>query len=368
MKKVLLATTFLVGASMYMTAAAQAADPLELKITGYGKFETWFVDQDANAASSRGIHMELDDAELHFNVSGTADNGLTYALKIEQDIDASMATDEIRLRFSGAFGIIDLGSEDGASDLMTYGGENLLTGQGGWDGGPGSVLENLGLSTGPDLVGDTSDANKITYYTPRFAGVQVGASYTPDSGSDNSDTISNGDASQAANVFEAGINYTGDFSGVGVKLGLVGLTGDPDNDSNNTIEDYQSWAVGDTVSYMGFSLGAGYGDSGDSGQTKGSGADSGSFWDVAVGYANGPLKIGVGYLAAEADNTTGTGDSDVDFYTVGANYAVAPGLDVYAEYDYVDLKNPASTVTDGQNQTITKNDASIFMVGTKISF
>ena len=368
MRKVLLATTCLVGASLFASAAAQAADPLDLKITGWGKFEVWSIDQDQNSSSSRGIHLETDDVEIHFNVSGEADNGLKYGLKVEHDADASTATDEIRLRFSGAFGIIDLGSEDGAADLMTYGGENLLSGQGGFDGGPSSVLNQIGLPTGPDLIGDTSDANKITYYTPRFAGVQVGASYTPDSGSDNSDAISSGDASQVANVIEGGINYVQDFDGIGVAFGLVGLSGEPDNDASNTVEDYKAWAVGGTVSFQGFSIGAGYGDSGDGGQTKGNGADSGSFWDVGLGYSNGPLTIGAGYFNGDKENTTGTGDSDVDFYTVGANYAVAPGLDVYAEYDYVDLNNPAYTTVDGDGVLRLKNDASIFMVGTKISF
>ena len=84
----------------------------------------------------------VDESELQLNVSGTADNGLNYGFKIEINANTSDGTvaDEVRLQLSGGWGTLQMGDEDGAEDIMNYGGENLMGATGGFDGDQDDVL------------------------------------------------------------------------------------------------------------------------------------------------------------------------------------------------------------------------------------
>ncbi len=48
-------------------------------------------------------------------------------------------------------------------------------------------------------------------------------------------------------------------------------------------------------------------------------------------------------------------------FTVGGNYNVAEGLDVYGEFNYVELE-------DGLAATLNDNEVTTIIVGTKVSF
>ena len=133
------------------------------------------------------------------------------------------------IRFSGDWGILDLGDEDGAEDNMAYGGENVAClGECGYDGGAGSVFNFMGArKKSPDLSlggGDTGDASKITYYTPRTSGFRLGVSYTPDSGSNlasNVDTNTVNDKDMLVDIRNAvGVGF--DYDG---KVGEADFTG-----------------------------------------------------------------------------------------------------------------------------------------------
>ena len=314
----------------------------------------------------------MDDSEIVFDANATADNGLKYGFKVEWDTDAN-AIDENRLRFSGDWGILDLGADDGAEDTMGYGGENLLTGIGGFDGGSGSGFNFLGAAfTGPNLGnggGDTSDANKITYYTPRFSGVQAAISFTPDSGNTYAVTIDANDTAQMRNHIGAGVNFVEKFGDVDFRVHLNGAWADPDNDLSGTLEDVSGYQAGLGLGWMGWSVAAGYGDGGDGLQTKASGADNGDWYDAALRYQTGPYTVAVGYLSR--DQKTGAATKvDLDFWTLGANWDFAPGVRLYGEVDYMDIKNTGATTTDGSapGTTVIQNDGILFAVGTNIAF
>ena len=77
----------------------------------------------------------------------------------------------------------------------------------------------------------TSDDTKATYFSPRFAGFQLGASLTPDTGIVSGtgglvDTDNDGDFE---NVISYGANYVGKFDEIGVGLSFVGQTGDDED-------------------------------------------------------------------------------------------------------------------------------------------
>ena len=77
--------------------------------------------------------------------------------------------------------------------------------------------------------------------------------------------------------------------------------------------------------------------------------------------STGPYSVGVGYYNSEINTSASFQENDVDYFALTGGWNVAPGLDFYAEYDYVDMEDGLATTTND-------NEASVFMVGTKVSF
>ena len=227
MKTAMMVTTALVGASL-IAGPAFASDPPELKMSGHARAELWFGSQDDESdRGDRSPHMETDDAEISFDAKATADNGLLYGLHMELDMDdAGDRVDEANVFFEGNWGRLELGDQDGAEDVMLYGGTNNLVANGGYDGGAGSFFDFNGVSaSSPDMAGDTGDATKITYFTPRFGGFQVGVSYTPDDDHNFTESLASADGTNEHH-FGLAANYVESFNGVDVAVGGSIVTAD----------------------------------------------------------------------------------------------------------------------------------------------
>ena len=157
-----------------------------------------------------------------------------------------------------------------------------------------------------------------------------------------------------------GINVVHKFDEATVKIGLVGVFGDHEL-GDLVEEDDGSYAFGGNLGFGGFTVGASYGDNGDTGRPTGDGSDAGDYFEIAGGYKTGDFAFHVGYFNGEAANVTGTTDDETRIFTLGANYNMAPGLRVYAEFDDIDVDQPG--VGAGND-----NDGQVFMIGTNISF
>ena len=356
MRKTLLGCTAIVGASMLGVAVAKAADPPELKLDGSLRFEVKFADQDYDVGRKQSQHFESDDAGVNLRASATADNGLKYGAKIEIDTDAEKAgVDELLITFSGDWGRLELGDDDGAEDNMAYGGENVAClGECGYDGGASSVFHFMGARKGnPNLGtegGDTSDASKITYFTPRTSGFRVGVSYTPDSGANlasdiETNTVKKDDKltlTDIRNAVGVGFDYVSKVGEADFRAHVTGAWASIDSDMANTLEDPRGYMVGVGLGWMGWKLGLGYGNAGDGMQTKGSGEDNGEWISTGLSYSSGPYAYAIGYFTGKANGDKG--EEQTDFFTVQTTYNAAPGLDVYAELDWIDVNNPSSSI------------------------
>lgn len=370
MKKILLGTTAIVGVAL--VGQAMAAEKPKLSMSGNVKFEAQFVDEDDTAGLNRGYGFSTDDAEIVFRASTTADNGLEYGAKIEftfeegDDSDGDRGrTDEAMMYLEGNWGLLQLGNEDGVEDAMRLGGWSVIGGTGGHDGET-FFANNASALISTAQEGDTSDATKITYYTPLISGFRAGVSFTPDGGHeyDNGETDDDGDLE---NNIAFGVEYKGDFDQVGVHVAGRYVTSEfESNDEGGTDaekEEISSFGVGANVTYAGFAFGVGYVDNDDSGITKTNkalGIDAGSWVDVGASYSTGPYKVGIAYFHSE-ETVAQNQEAEADIFSVTADWNVAPGLDVYGEYVYADLD-------DGTTGTSNDNEASAFIVGTKISF
>ncbi|HYD30564.1 MAG TPA: porin, partial [Azospirillaceae bacterium] len=186
---------------------------------------------------------------------------------------------------------------------------------------------------------DSSDASKITYYTPVFSGFQAGVSYAPEA--DQGDSIVRiAPAAGFSDFIEGGVAYTGDFSGIGVKASGTISTAEANAVG---VDEFTSWALGAQVSYAGISFGGNYVD-----WDEASGVDNG--WTIGLGYTTGPISVAANYQGTDYIN----GD-EVQIYGVGGAYVVAQGLAVRADYVHVDR----DTVAD---------ETDIVLISTRLSF
>ena len=385
MKRMLFGTTALAGAAMAVSGMAAAAEAPSWKLGGNAIFQLYYVDQDWVAASTsdgditdafRSItggediiqdhdwYFGVDEAKIKLDVTGTADNGLNYGfmIKINANTTDDKVADEVRLQFSGGWGTLQMGDDDGAEDVMNFGGEDLLGAAGGFDGARGEYGDVLiRYAAVPSLApsfaaiaGDTSDATKGSYFSPRFSGLQIGASLTP--------TPNDGDEFKADGAWEdhigLGVNYDNRFGELRIRASAVYSAA---SDTTNNFEDVSAWSVGGIVGWGPFSLGAGYTDNGDSSAQPAPFDYETSYWTAAVGFETGPFALAAGYFESTKEHGSGDPDSSFTNIAVTGDYTVAPGLGLFAEMDLIedDVGSP-STGFD--------NDATVFIVGANVSF
>jgi predicted porin len=364
-----------------MAGGAYAAKP-KVKVNGGIDFQIGGSTQDlepfqdalglGSAGPTRGYGFRTD-AEVHFNASGKTDAGMKWRAQIQLEADAGTAAtdgtnitessvDETWIRFSGSWGQVRLGAEDGAEDLMHISGEGAVNkaGDGGFDGDWTDYVAfsevNSRFADAPTLTNDSSDHTKITYFTPRVQGLQVGVSFTPDTGAAGQNTNTD-NSDDFENTWGFGVQYKKKFGGV--KVGVAGVLhiGDAENE---TQEDLTAWMVGAEIGYGGWRLGGAYQDNGDGGEDKTTvGDDDQRAWDVGLGYASGPVHLGVSYLHTEVDEGS-DGDDEGDALFFGGTYMLGGGAKVYAEVFWFDTESAISTNTN--------NEGFGFILGTGVKF
>lgn len=218
MKRILLGTTALAFAGAMGAGQASAADMLSVNVGGF--MEQWVgmssVENTANPATEGGVAQQ-SDSEIHFKGKLESDSGLTFSVKVELEGNSdSGPIDESQLTVGGSFGQITLGAEDGAS---------VLTHHGVRDAGIGITCGDIGnwingiKSCGPGGIGTAGhglgDRNLISYFTPRMEGVQVAATYIPNSGQEAGKADLNNNDHDAWSI---GGNYKGNMGDASIAV------------------------------------------------------------------------------------------------------------------------------------------------------
>jgi predicted porin len=388
MKKVLLASSALLGASAFAAGSAYAEKPV-MTFSGSLAYEMIFADgdqQDAGVGHSISANDQM--SELVWDAKGSTDAGLNYRANIQWRYTngGSGSFDETWLQFSGGWGSIVLGGDDPVSDTVAgTAGHTFQAGTWGTDGN--NALRNvnfLGLGTATHYyqssAGMTGDANKISYTTPNFAGFQAGVSYTPQGAAfQQTQQVNNNSNDQ---VLDIAAGWGGEFGGVGLKIDgsyqwgednaggtVAGFTQNattgaitPGGAITGDQEDIGSYMLGGSVTFAGFGLGVGYFDNGDSGVTKGSNGDAGSGFNVGGSYNFGPATVSLMYQESQ-DDTDGNGiDDESTIYHAGVTYTIAEGLNAYGSYYNMSLDD------EGGRTAATSNDAQVVIIGTRVSF
>jgi len=384
MKKILLGTTGLVGASLLATAAS--AETPKVTLGGFSDFQAGYVSDDKDAGQ-RSLGFRNDN-EIVVKVDGKTNSGLGYGAQIDLEADTTADSNNQGTNASrtftyleGGFGRVELGGNKSVAATQRIDASTIAVATGGINGSwvnfangstAGTRASNAG-SLGANFVttsklaaehgsltraGDetTYNATKVSYYTPKFSGFQAGISYTPQL-DDRGQTMVSSDTNGVSDVIDVALGYSNTFSG-GYKLaasatyergqgeGLAAASG-------FGTDDIRAWNAGASLGYQGFSLAGSYGRNSDTGIA----GVSSTYWTAGLGYAAGPVGLSATYLNSTA-KTAGVKDK-FDNFVLGADYKLAPGLTPYAEVSFYDF-NGAAAANDNQGTAV--------ILGTQVAF
>ncbi len=408
MKKLLLSSAAVCG--LALSAGTAHADGLKLDVGGWFKGYGVYMDQDegrqrngaALGTALAGEAREFDFArhtELHFTGETTLDNGLTVGFHLETEVDGddSAAVEESYAYFSGNWGRVNFGAEDGAAYLLQVEAPsadsnidglrqliqpvnyNFLTGGNGDDD-----ADNVtGLAAGTGVAFDyqqnvTGYDDKLTYLTPILSGFQLGLSYTPDIGDAND--FEGNRASDVQNAFgqayEGAVRYEGQFEGVGVALG-AGFTHrdlEARRSGVGTVDftdDRQAWNVGVDFDFGPFGLGVAYVEDNNGEAERVAAGNTGTVDDeeiivVGADYTVGQFKFGASYYNSENSIVNGTTFQglETDRYTGGVVYTYGPGMTFRGSVSYIE-HDGAQGAFDTSSDDL---EATSVLLGTQIKF
>jgi predicted porin len=406
MKKILLGTTGLIGAALLATVAS--AETPKVTLGGSSNFQAGWTSNDDDVVSGdddRSMAFRNDN-EISVRVDGKTNSGLGYGavVELEADItgdnDNSPSDDDANngindmsnatrtfTYLEGGWGRTELGGNKGAAATMRVDASTLAVATGGINGdwrhfvNVNGTTETSGQTNqittsklqmehgGVDFVGDESTYNitKATYYTPRFSGFQGGLSYSPDVDNIGQIAQRRDDAGQDGygNIWEAGLGYEGQFSGVKFAASLAGNWASADDSAD---DDISGWNAGALVGWNNFSVAGSYGKWSEGAFTVDSpGSNSlidtaltdadGDYWTLGAAYNAGAFGVSATYLDSEFD--VGGTVNEFNNLVFGADYKLAPGLTPYVEVAMYDF-DPTGTAND--------NDGTSVILGTSVNY
>ncbi|MDM7945828.1 MAG: porin [Oceanibaculum nanhaiense] len=341
MKKVLLGTTALVAAGL-LAQPALASDPIKLQVKGYYQNLVTFSDVDEPAGSTANYKdaQFRHEGEVHFKGETKLDNGLTVGFDTQLEIvnvglsgGQPRDIDEVYMYFSGGFGKLQLGAENGAPYLLHVAVPSV--GLGFSDRNFGVAAANGGHGV-PNISGDTA---KGTYMTPNMGGFQAGVSYSPNI--DHQGLSGNGfgvmtvGTGSVEDVIGLGLKYSGKFGGASLAISGGYETGEVVGGGSNV--DPEIWSLGLNVGFGGFTVGASYADSEnyDSGSLN-PGAD-GDVMALGLAYKTGPWGVSAGYQKTDYEIAGVATSRTADEYELAASYQLGAGVQLRGGLIHADM-------------------------------
>jgi hypothetical protein len=376
MKKILLGSTAIVAAGMIASVpSADAASKMKLGVGGY--MEQWFgftsgddgVEQDYSGFST------VSDGEIHFKGKTKLDNGISIGVNVQLEAqEGGDQIDEQYMTVSGGFGQIIIGDENSAMYKMHYAPSDYGIGTNSGDvtswnkpvKGTNDKVIDMGSHyrspfgatyIEPDAVNDSA---KISYFTPRFSGFQLGVSYSPDGSQDNNG-LPNRDKANTDYVM-VGLNFNQKMGGmnVGVSGGYGTVT-----DAKIGGEEPEATSFGIKLGMGGVSAGVSYANFSDTGDEN---KDQEGI-NAGVAYSSGPMGISLNYYHGEKDGNNGSaatleGQAERDVIHLSAKYAMGPGVTFAGTLGHAVYSSDDFNIENAVNES-----ASTYLVmGLKVGF
>lgn len=247
-----------VAAGPAAAAAIRPGGALDLTVSGFAAFQAHggaLDDQRQDASLSTGLDVSTD-TELHLTLRGEdAASGLQYGatVELEADTDAVENTGKSWVFVRGAFGELRLGDEDGPVEESFLGAATVAAGTGGIDGEVVDVLAVDAVSPS-----DSDVATKIRYYTPDFAGLQLGLAYTPNA-DEQGEALPPRDI-EIRDWIEGALVYRHELEPLDIVASLVGSVADPEGaGGRGGMGEVWTWYAGAVAEVGGLEFGAGFG-------------------------------------------------------------------------------------------------------------
>jgi len=350
MKKVLYGTTALLAAGMF-TTAAEAATPLKLTVGGYLNAFMGYTNLSEKDYGEAVNKFALGtDGEIAFTAETKLDNGLKVGAVAEIMVGTFAKRqgwlDDVYAYAESKYGKVELGATDNAAKKLHNGAPNVgvldadkivswlgLAGNGYW-GGVGVALD----STAIDI---DSNARKISYFSPKFYGFQVGASYIPGAGIVRAFDASRNGALAPSTVERNGAAFTGayvvsaDYEG---KFSSVTVSADVAYGNFKTRGGKgEQYSFGADVGFSGFTIGAGY----TFFDENRHGVKNTKAFEFGAAYENGPYAVSANYFIAKDGKVDGEKMGKFQKYEVSGKYKLGAGVDAFATFAYLDMNKEA---------------------------
>ena len=291
------------------------------------------TDNTITGENDRGYTFYMDN-ELFIEANGATETDIRYGSTIILEVGTGgldgdpvvTEIDEAALFFSGAFGRFEFGRRDGAEQLMLVGGEDAQAGTGGIDGD----IPNVNFFE----FENTDIAAKATYFTPRIAGFQLGASFTPDYEDDGGEDQFQGEDLEGENGISPGINWVGVLGPLDLTLSAVGLFAQCESNCDNGTDDgegfqdeQKSWAVGGLLGFGEFTLGVTYNRQDDfAPETQDN--DIVNF-GIMYGFEEADISFGYNFNAFGEETL-----NDSHLFVLSGNIGLLPGVTLLADVAY----------------------------------
>ncbi len=256
---------------------------------------------------------------------------------------------------------------------------------------PSYFIDNLDQTNG-------DGSRKITYYTPKFSGIQFGVSYVPDTGNlgrgslkDASDryntattytvgALSYAEKKPIKDAISLGATFDHEFTeNTSMKLAVTGEYGTPANKgvktdttvpapaapvvTNYKLAKLKTYNVGAIFTSGNYSLVGSYSDmskSMTSAEVYGKDRKT-RYYTAGAVYTQGPVGVSLTYSKANQYKNT------MDMYVLGTDYKLAPGLMPYAEVAIFKGKSGLPAVYNSAAPK-TKFKGAVFILGLQASF
>lgn len=346
-------------------AAAQASDPIQIKLGGYMEYWAAGASQGDHYADPVNSFDIQGDSQIYFLGKTVLDNGVEVGARVQASAGSDYNAQFIQRSYawvSGAYGKAIFGKYRDVVWLT----HNFAPEASHLDSGLGGSDFYQILPTGDGVSSldpnekPTNYANKFLYLTPKVYGFQIGASFTPSNNrsGDDADTVSETIVKDAKwdQAWAAALSYGGTIGGIGVNasVGYDYINGNRDTGTPDDVHNLQTSAV---LSYQGFSVGGGFNRMIAPSDSFYASKD-GRAWEAGVGYTEGPYMVSFAYV-----NSTTRGNlasypivahahDEVDFYRMGARYALGAGVDLWGALAYLDSESHTGRKADGNEGAI----------------
>ena len=363
-------STLLTSAGLLVAGAATkpalAADPVKVDVSGYyqtyglaGAIEGTYA-LNGTSVQYKGLQF-IQRGEIFFTGQSRLDNGSTIGVRVELEAwdpktsstGGTRQIDKAYLFGFGEWGRIEFGGKDDAAYNMYYGAPSALLGFGffkhntdfSWTNSTANDFNTAAFHISASTIdAQYGSVNRINYYTPRFAGLQIGVGYAPKiqpktqpgsiwglstgpgSGTGgvcgySEPTTANGCPTNDYSWQDAvavGVNYLNRFGDVSIGIygaysymnfvpGFSPLASAANAINGANLTNWKQAVVGLQLNYGGITIGGSFGwDNNGIGANYYTGGDNDTrTWAASVMYETGPWQVSAGFVVATNDNGNG---------------------------------------------------------------